>query len=72
MSKNKQVVTFGLSAKQYKAFSDWKNSLPPLDVIPAAGGAYCFKFVPTGLATHVEIERIDGKKISIKEDYDSF
>ncbi len=71
MESNNFVYTFGLSAKQMTALQKWKVSLPPLESQATAGGAFTFKFTPTGLGTHVIVERVDGLSINL-DDYSNW
>ena len=66
---SKYILSFGMTEKQFRKFVEWKNSLPELKDIPSDNKVFIFKFIPTGITTNIMVERIDGEKIEIPEDY---
>ena len=58
--------TFTLTKEQTEKFDAWrKDKILPQSTI---GGAYTFKFTPTGIGTFVEVECADGTTLNLSED----
>jgi len=61
--------TFELSEEQEKKFEEWrlkkKETLSPSTI----GGAYTFKFTPTGIGCEVVVECIDKTELDLTEDF---
>lgn len=63
---------FELTPEQVKKFKEWKKPKGDMiDKVGCAGGAYIFKFIPTGIGTIIEVECIDGDKLDLTE-WDDF
>ncbi len=59
--------TFRIDAKEEAKFDKWvKKTKVKHEHAGAAGGAYEWKFIPTGLGTLVEVEDIKGNKLKLR------
>lgn len=58
-------MNFELTQEQTKQLNKWKKSLPKSPYVGTIGGAYTYKFIPTGLGLIVTVERIDGYSIDL-------
>ena len=64
------MTTFELTDEQNILFDEWKTKLEKEYgecYVGAAGGAYMFCFIPTGLGIIVEAKRADGHSINLTD-----
>ena len=66
-------MTFDLTPEQLARYVKWREDLAargPAPYVGAVGGAYTFKFTPTGIGVLLRVVRVDGEEIDLT-DYDS-
>lgn len=66
-------TTFTLSPAKMEKFDKWrkaKNKKKGEVYVGAAGGAYEFAFIPTGLGIITKVRCADGEEIDLTEDED--
>jgi len=63
------MISFELTEEQEKTLNEWKAA----QEFPSAtiGGAYTYKFTPTGLGTVIVVRCVNGNKIDLT-DYDNW
>jgi len=64
---------FEISESKEKAFDKWRKKLNRKKgeaYVGAAGGAYTFSFIPTGLGTLTSVTRATGETLDLTEDGD--
>jgi hypothetical protein len=72
--KQKVVLTFEITEKQYKKYQRWRRDKTKKDgelYVGAVGGAYTFCFTPTGIGEIVEVTASDGDKLDLT-DFDTW
>jgi len=70
--KDKVVLTFEITEKQYKKYKRWRNAKKKKEgelYVGAIGGAYTFCFTPTGIGEIVTAKAADGEELDLT-DYD--
>jgi len=63
------MISFELTEEQEKALTEWKATQEFSSA--TIGGAYTYKFTPTGLGTIVVVKCVNGNKIDLT-DYDNW
>ena len=72
--KDKVVLTFEITEKQYKKYKRWRNAKKKKEgelYVGAIGGAYTFCFTPTGIGEIVTVKAADGEELDLT-DYDTW